>query len=138
MQTPAINIDALQTVWIEFDRVAHVRPIRNDEDYDRVVALMNQLVDVVGDNEKHPLAGLLDLVGNLVADYDDEHFSIQPSEPRETLRFLMEQNRLKQTDLEDIVPQSNLSAILAGKRQISRDVAKKLAERFNVSVSVFV
>ena len=138
MQTPAINIDALQTVWIEFDRVAHVRPIRNDEDYDRVVALMNQLVDVVGDNEKHPLAGLLDLVGNLVADYDDEHFSIQPSEPRETLRFLMEQNHLKQTDLEDIVPQSNLSAILAGKRQISRDVAKKLAERFNVSVSVFV
>lgn len=138
MRTRAIDIDALQAAWVSFDRLAHVRPIRNDADYAHVVALMNQLVDTVGDNEKHPLAGLLDLVGNLVADYDEEHFSIPPSEPREMLRFLMEQNQLKQTDLEDIVAQGNLSAILAGKRQISRDVAKKLAERFNVSVSVFI
>lgn len=50
----------------------------------------------------------------------------------------MEQNKLKQIDLEAIIPQGNLSAILAGKREISRELAKKLAERFNVSVSVFI
>jgi HTH-type transcriptional regulator/antitoxin HigA len=133
-----IDLDALQTTWSAFDRVAHLRPIRDDEAYGRIVVLMNDLIDAVGDNEVHPLAGLLDLVGELVADYEAQHFAIEASEPQEVLQHLMKQNGLRQKDLEDIVPQGNLSAILAGNRQISRAVAKKLAERFNVSVSVFV
>jgi len=138
MNSPTIDFDALQTTWIAFDKVAHLRPIRDDAEYDRVVAMMNDLLDIIGDNENHPLAGLLDLVSELVEDYDSEHFALDASEPRDVLRELMEQNNLKQKDLEDIVQQSNLSAILAGKRQISRELAKALAERFGVSVSVFL
>ena len=138
MEPQVIDFDTLEATWSAFDRIAHLRPIRNDAEYDRAVALMNRLVDVVGDDEKHALAGLLDLVGDLVGDYDAEHFAIEAVAPREALRQLMEENKLKQTDLEAIVPQGNLSAILAGKREISRELAKKLAERFNVSVSVFI
>ncbi|MFP5407222.1 MAG: type II toxin-antitoxin system HigA family antitoxin, partial [Gammaproteobacteria bacterium] len=106
--------------------------------YGRTVAFMNQLVDLVGDEETHELAGLLEIVGDLVKDYDERHFTIEPSEPREVLEFLLTQNGLKQTDLADIVAQPNLSAILNGNRAISRTVAKKLAKRFNVSVEVFL
>jgi HTH-type transcriptional regulator/antitoxin HigA len=45
---------------------------------------------------------------------------------------------LKQGDLAEIVPQSNLSAILAGKRKISATLAGKLARFFNISPAVFV
>lgn len=38
-----------------------------EADYDRMVLLMNGLIDRVGDDETHPLAGLLDLVGALVS-----------------------------------------------------------------------
>lgn len=138
MKPQTIDLKVLQARWIAFDKVAHLRSIRSDAEYDRVVTLMNRLIDSVGDEENHPLAGLLDLVGELVADYDAKHFAIETSEPREVLRYLIEQNKLKQTELEDIVPQGNLSAILAGKRQISRELAKKLAKRFRVNVSVFV
>jgi len=46
--------------------------------------------------------------------------------------------RLKQEDLNDCAPQSRISDILSGNRGISRDVAKKLARRFNVSTDLFL
>jgi HTH-type transcriptional regulator / antitoxin HigA len=54
------------------------------------------------------------------------------------LRYLIEMRGLKQGDLAEIVPQSNLCAILAGKRKISATLAGKLAKYFNVSPAVFV
>lgn len=35
-----------------------------------MVTLMNDLLDVVGDNEEHQLAGLLELVDDLVSNYE--------------------------------------------------------------------
>lgn len=136
--TASLDIKALQKTWAAFDRVAHLRPIRTEEEYDRTVALMNYLLDVVGDHEDHALSGLLDLVSELVEDYDSSHYAIEASEPREVLRYLIEMRGLKQGDLAEIVPQSNLSAILAGKRKISATLAGKLAKYFNISPAVFV
>jgi HTH-type transcriptional regulator/antitoxin HigA len=133
-----IDMRTLQQTWTAFDRVAHLRPIRSEAEYDRTVALMNYLLDVVGDKEGHALAGLLDLVGELVEDYESSHLAIEPSEPREVLRYLIEIRGLKQGDLAQIVPQSNLSAILAGKRKISATLAGKLGRFFKVSPAIFV
>ncbi|MFN0164083.1 MAG: type II toxin-antitoxin system HigA family antitoxin [Burkholderiales bacterium] len=129
---------ALQATWTAFDRVARLRPIRSDREYDRMVMLMNQLLDKVGDASDHPLSGLLDLVGELVADYDAVHHAIEAAEPREVLRSLIDARGLKQSDLAAIVPQGNLSAILAGKRRISATLAGKLGKYFGVSPAAFV
>jgi HTH-type transcriptional regulator/antitoxin HigA len=136
--TAPLDIKALQKTWAAFDRIAHLRPIRTEEEYDRTVSLMNYLLDMVGDQEDHALSGLLDLVSELVADYDTNHFAIEASEPNEVLRYLIELRGLKQGDLGEIVPQSNLSAILSGKRKISATLAGKLARFFNISPAVFV
>ena len=133
-----LDIKALQKTWAAFDRIAHLRPIRTEEEYDRTVSLMNCLLDMVSDQEDHALSGLLDLVSELVADYDTNHFAIEASEPNEVLRYLIELRGLKQGDLAEIVPQSNLSAILSGKRKISATLAGKLAKFFNISPAVFV
>ncbi len=133
-----LDIKALQKTWAAFDRIAHLLPIRTEEEYDRTVSLMNYLLDMVGDQEDHALSGLLDLVSELVADYDTNHFAIEASEPNEVLRYLIELRGLKQGDLGEIVPQSNLSAILSGKRKISATLAGKLAKFFNISPAVFV
>ena len=140
MTTAAASFDvrALRKTWAAFDRIAHLRPIRGEAEYDRTVALMNRLLDVVGDDEDHALSGLLDLVGELVEDYDASHHAIEASEPREVLRYLIELRGLRQGDLADIVAQSNLSAILAGKRRISARLAGKLARYFKVSPAVFI
>jgi HTH-type transcriptional regulator/antitoxin HigA len=140
MTTAAASFDvkALRKTWAAFDRIAHLRPIRGEPEYDRTVALLNRLLDVVGDDEDHALSGLLDLVGELVEDYDARHYAIEASEPREVLSYLIELRGLRQGDLADIVAQSNLSAILAGKRRISARLAGKLARYFKVSSAVFI
>ena len=71
-------------------------------------------------------------------DHDSSHFAIEPSEPEKVLRYLIAIRGLKQGDLAEIVAQSNLSAILAGKRNISATLAGKLAKFFKVSAAVFV
>jgi len=93
---------------------------------------------VVGDNEEHPLAGLLELVGDLISNYEREHFTIEASEPKDALRFLIEAKGLKQEDLSNIVAQGNLSKILAGHRKISATLAGKLGEFFGVSPALFI
>ncbi|MBK7473628.1 MAG: hypothetical protein IPI73_26325 [Betaproteobacteria bacterium] len=59
-------------------------------------------------------------------------------EPNEVLRYLIELRGLKQSDLAEIVPQGNRSAILAGKRKISATLAGKLGGFFRISPAVFV
>ena len=135
---PQLDIRALQASWEKFDTMAHLRPIHSEIEYDRMVAMMNSLLDVAGDDEEHPLSSLLELAGDLVSRYEQEHHAIEPASPRDALRFLMEARGLKQDDLRAVVPQSNLSAILAGKRKISATMAGKLGKFFGISPAVFV
>lgn len=132
------DIRALQTSWQVFDTLAKVRPVHTPADFERMVALMDSLLAEVGDDEDHPLSSLLDLVSDLVSRYEQEHHAIEPALPKDTLRFLMEARGLKQEDLSALVPQSNLSAILAGKRKISATLAGKLGKFFGISPAVFV
>lgn len=132
------DIGAIRLSWVAFDAMAHLRPIHDEASYDHMVALMNSLLDVVGDNEDHELAGLLELVGDLVSNYESDHYAIEKAEPKESLRFLIEARGLKQEDLAAIVPQSNLSSILAGKRKISATLAGKLGKFFSVSPALFI
>lgn len=133
-----IDVEAIARTWRDFEAVTQLRPVRSVADYERMVELMNGLVDVVGDDESHPLAGLLDLVGELVMDFDVQHHLIPASEPHRVLGYLMQEHGLKQTDLADLVAQPNVSAILNGRREISRALAKGLAKRFNVAVDIFL
>lgn len=132
------DIGALQASWQAFDTMAHLRPIHNEAEYDRMVGLMNALLNVAGDDDEHPLSSLLELAGDLVSRYEQEHHAIEAASPKDILRFLMDARGLKQEDLSAIVPQSNLSAILAGKRKISATMAGKLGKFFGVSPAVFV
>ncbi len=132
------DIRAIQSSWAAFDSMAHLRPIHDATSYDQMVALMNSLLDVVGDDEDHELSGLLELLGDVVSKYEREHYAIDAAEPKDSLRFLIEARGLTQEDLSTIVPQGNLSAILAGKRKISATLAGKFGRFFGVSAALFV
>lgn len=127
------NIQNLQASWQAFDAMAHLRPIHSEADFERMSAMMNALLDDVGDDEEHPLSGLLELVSDLIYRYEQTHHAIEAAAPKDVLRFLMESRGLKQDDLSTLLPQSNLSAILAGKRKISAALAGKLAKYFGIS-----
>ena len=41
--------------------------------YRRLVTVLDDLIDVVGENENHPLASLMEVIGGLIERYEDEH-----------------------------------------------------------------
>ena len=50
-----------------------LRVPRNEREYRQLVKLLDRLVDTVGENGKHPLASLMEVLGVLVEKYEDEH-----------------------------------------------------------------
>ena len=43
------------------------------QEYEKLVALLNTLIDTVGEDESHPLASLMELIGVLIEKYEDEN-----------------------------------------------------------------
>lgn len=141
MTVMAIDPAALVPAWTAFQGALPVRigAIHNEVEYERVVTFMNSLLDVVGDDEEHALADMLDLVGQLVQDYEASRHALRDAAPNEVLRFLLDQHQLKQTDLAaEVGGQSVVSAILNGKRAINVRQAKALAARFGVAITAFL
>ena len=44
-----------------------------EQDYTQAVALLDSLIDIVGENEKHPLASLMELIGVLIEQYENAY-----------------------------------------------------------------
>jgi HTH-type transcriptional regulator/antitoxin HigA len=62
--------EALQ-MWPSMAPVVFVP--HTEEEYLRIVALLDQLIDEVGEQESHPLASLMEILGVLVEAYETEH-----------------------------------------------------------------
>ncbi|HCR12299.1 MAG TPA: transcriptional regulator [Desulfovibrio sp.] len=140
MNCASQNIDpaAILQAWMPFKELVGVTSIKSEEDYARVASLVDVLLDTIRDDAAHPLSDVLYYLTVQMETYEAAQVAIPEVEPRAVLHFLMEQHGLKQSDLADCAPQSHISAILAGKRGISKEAAKKFAKRFNVATDVFL
>lgn len=112
--------------------------IRTSKDYDKAVALLNQLLDAGAADESSPLADVVNTLGALMSEYEDAHHPIENVSPLVTLRFLMEQHKLSQSDLPEVGTQGVMSEILNGKRDLNVRQIKALSERFHVPPALFI
>lgn len=127
--------EELQEHWMN---IAPLLTIRNEREYDAAVKRLNELLDEIGDNEKHPLYSLLDTLGILIHVYEEEYYPIPDISGAEVLRFLMDEHGLTQSDLPEVGSQGVVSEILNGKRELNIRQVRALAEKFKVSSAVFV
>lgn len=138
IDTMALNPQAILKAWMPFKETIGVTSVHNEADYARATATIDVLLDTIGDAEEHPLADVLDYLAEQIRAYEEEHAVIPAAEPRDVLRFLMEQHGLKQEDLGDCAPQGRISEILSGAREISKEQAKRFAQRFRVHADLFL
>jgi HTH-type transcriptional regulator / antitoxin HigA len=81
---------------------------------------------------------LAELLTLLIEDFESKRYALTPAKPLEVVRFLMEQNDLKQKDLVDVFgTRSIVSEVLSGKRKLNKDYIERLSQRFHVSPDVF-
>ena len=84
--------------WHDAVRIVAVDRIRSDNDYDRVVAFMEEVIIEIGRKKNHPLNGLMDILDMRLREYDDANNPIDDVHGIDMLRFLMDQRGLKQKD----------------------------------------
>ncbi len=119
----------------------NIRPIftiRNDREYNTAIKRLNELLDEVGDDEKHPLYSLLDTLGTLIQVYEEDHVLMPDSSGIDVLLYLMEEHQLVQSDLSEVGSQGVVSEVLSGKRELNVRQIRELARRFHVSPGVFI
>lgn len=133
-----IQVKHLLPAWEAFRSATNIAPIRDAEHYQRMVSMLEALLDEAGGNENHPAMGLVDIVGDLIEDYEAENHLLPDVTGVQALKFLMEQHGLKQTDLSEIGSQGVVSEILAGKRDLNVRQIRVLSKRFGVSPATFV
>jgi HTH-type transcriptional regulator / antitoxin HigA len=44
-----------------------------EQEYVHLVQILDALIDVVGEDEAHPLASLMDVLGVLIQEYENQH-----------------------------------------------------------------
>jgi HTH-type transcriptional regulator/antitoxin HigA len=98
------------------------------------------LEELVSDKKKYKVnEDTVDLLTLLIETWDKEHSRFTDADPVELLGFLMKENKYKAVDLarELKVTKSLISDILNYRRGFSKDIIRKLAERFKVTQETF-
>jgi len=132
--------DRLDTALAHWSYIAPLlTPPSNQAEYRVLVESVDAILDAGGADQAHPLAGMAVLVGELVSAWERTHVPMpEAMSAAETLRFFMERDGLRQSDLPEIGNQAKVSELLNGARKINMRQALALAARFNVAMELFV
>jgi HTH-type transcriptional regulator/antitoxin HigA len=65
------ELEKVTEAWPPISRA--VRVPHTDADYRDLVELLDRVTDNVGENENHPLASLMDVLGVLIEKYEEEN-----------------------------------------------------------------
>jgi HTH-type transcriptional regulator/antitoxin HigA len=115
-----------------------LRKPKSEEDYDSLVRAVDEILEITGDDEAHPLMSLVEIIGDWVEEWDHTHHPMAEASGEEVLGYMMREHGLTQSDLPGVGTQSVVSEILNGKRKLNLRQIRWLAERFKVPVDVFI
>lgn len=113
--------------------------IKTEEENERALAIVESLMEK-GEGKLTPEEdALLELLADLIQDFEEKAYPIPKSDPHKMIAYLLEQRGLAPKDLWPVIgSKSRVSEILAGKRSITKEQAKRLAEFFHVGVDLFI
>ena len=110
----------------------NVRPVRNETDYDWALAEIEPYFDrepAFGS----PAADRFDVLAALIEAYERRHWSIEPPDPVDAIRYCMEQRGYTQADLASLLgSRSRASEILKRKRSLSLTMARRLHDEWGI------
>ena len=69
MQT--LDLNETQQNWLNLTDTLFFS--HTEEQYNKLVKFLDKLIDEVGENESHPLASLMEIIGILIEQYENNH-----------------------------------------------------------------
>lgn len=134
VMNPSLKI--VLKVWTDIASVLSVPG--TEEQYQQRVALLNELLNEVGEDESHPWISLTDTLGVLIHAYELEHYAPPTASPVEVLHSLMADHHLDPCDLPELGKAAEVIEILKGERSLNLPQIQMLSQRFRVSPAVFI
>lgn len=114
------------------------RVIKSETENKRALAELEAL-DTLGRPLTHEETALAELLTVLIRQFEESQYPLGHADPIDALRELMEARGVRQRDLIPVFGASSVvSDVLAGKRGISKAHARKLADFFHVSLTLFI
>ena len=114
------------------------RPIKSDEEAEAIQRQIDALIDKPEElsEDENDFLGLL---GSLIYMWEDGKYKLPEISGPEVTRVLLEERGLQQKDLVGpVFPTKGIaSEVLSGKRQLTYEYVRRLAEFFHVSPALF-
>ncbi|MBC7875582.1 MAG: hypothetical protein H7Y59_00310 [Anaerolineales bacterium] len=66
-----LKLEKASPHWTEISKILYIP--HTEKEYEEAVRLLDNLIDTVGEEENHPLASLMEVLGVLIEKYEDEH-----------------------------------------------------------------
>ncbi len=128
--------DNARDSYLELVLAFPLASIKSDKHLAAAQAVMDRLLAKAALDDGEDM--YLDALSDLVAAYEDEQHPIAPASDAEMLRHLMESKQIKQAQLsrDTGIAKSSISEVLMGKKPLSRQMIRKLADYFKVDVSI--
>ena len=119
--------------------------IKDADHYEATLALIEDLMEEVGESADNPLNAMIDMLAKAIEAYENKDEGLvefekgalgQPAD-LSLLRLLMDQYDLGVADLPEIGSKSMVSRVLTGKRSLNNRHIKALSERFGIDPGLF-
>lgn len=113
-----------------------LKPIRTEKDYNQALERLEQIFDSKSGTKE---GDELEILGILIANYENDFFPIDLPDPIEAIKFRMEQLNYSQNDLAEIIGlKSRASEILNRKRKLTLEMIRKLTEKLHIPTEVLI
>jgi HTH-type transcriptional regulator/antitoxin HigA len=96
-----------QAAYRRLRRFVPLGVLRSERDYRKAVAILDEIIDEIGQNEAHPLADLAEALAVFIHSYEGTHTKIREAPGPEVLRSLMEEHGLTQSEVPEIRSQAS-------------------------------
>ncbi|MFZ4525623.1 MAG: helix-turn-helix domain-containing protein [Chlorobium sp.] len=113
-----------------------IRPIKTEQDYQQA---LNRLEEIFTAKPNTIEGDELEILGILIENYEEEHFSVDSPDPIEAIKFRMDQIGLDQQDLTNIIgSKSRTSDLLNRKRPLSVRQIRLLHNELHIPADVLL
>ncbi|HZI50225.1 MAG TPA: helix-turn-helix domain-containing protein [Terriglobia bacterium] len=117
-----------------------LRRIKSEAELDKAASVMRALTRNGSDRLSAPEADYLEILGNLIEEYEAKHHPIENLPPHEMLAAAMEARSVNQTEVSKAtgIPVSTISELLSQKRDFNVSHVEKLCVYFGLGPSAFI
>jgi HTH-type transcriptional regulator/antitoxin HigA len=114
--------------------------IETERQYGAACERMEELLKIVGNDTPSDNKDFieLDLISNLIADYEEEYFPVKKPDLIDAIKLRMYEMELNQTRLSVLlgISKSRVSEYLNGKSEPTLSVARSISKKLNISASI--